>query len=205
MGSFGSKNKSNRKSTIIKRKSGATNSGPSSTRTSEVSVKILVIGDVGVGKTSLVLRYTENKFDESQIPTLVGDYCTRSSDVDGKVIKMQLWDTNGRERFNALTSSFYRGAHGILFAFSLSDSDSFASLENWMNSVEQFAREKVVRFVVGLKNDLTSSRTVQYETAEAFAQKHNMTYLECSAKNNNGVEEVFSKMANSIKDNLDDA
>lgn len=72
---------------------------------------------------------------------------------------------------------YYTGAHGILFAFSLSDSESFASIENWMSSVEQFAREKVVRFIVGLKNDLTGSRTVQYETAEAFAQKHNMTYM----------------------------
>ena len=113
--------------------------------------KILVIGDSGVGKSSFLLRYTDDTFIENHIPTIGVDFKIRTIILGGKTIKVQMWDTAGQERFKAISQTFYHGAHGIFLVFDVTDSDSFYNIQKWISDVDRYAADgvKKVRLVNG--------------------------------------------------------
>ena len=169
------------------------------TRTPQYLFKLLVIGDSGVGKSCLLLRFADDVFTESYISTIGVDFKIRTLELDGRVIKLQIWDTAGQERFRTITSSYYRGAHGIIVVFDLTDSESFQNVTAWLHEIDRYASAGVNKLLVGNKSDLTAKRQVTYEQAKEFADSQNMEYLETSAKMSSNVDRAFLAIAQQIK------
>ncbi|CAG0902384.1 unnamed protein product [Darwinula stevensoni] len=177
--------------------------------------KLLLIGDSGVGKSCLLLRFADDTYTESYISTIGVDFIhvenlllhhlfqkIRTIDLDGKTVKLQIWDTAGQERFRTITSSYYRGAHGIIIVYDCTDQESFANVRQWLQEIERYASENVNKLLVGNKCDLTSKKVVDYTTAKEFADQLNIPFLETSAKNATNVEQAFMTMAAEIKNRM---
>eukprot|EP00658_Telonema_sp_P-2_P007115 TRINITY_DN12651_c0_g1_i3.p1 TRINITY_DN12651_c0_g1~~TRINITY_DN12651_c0_g1_i3.p1 ORF type:complete len:166 (+),score=56.15 TRINITY_DN12651_c0_g1_i3:125-622(+) len=118
---------------------------------------------------------------------------------DDQTIKLQIWDTAGQERFRTITSSYYRGAHGIIVVYDVTDGDSYTNVKQWLEEIQRYACEGVNKLLVGNKCDLANKRVVDKKAAEEFAEKHGITFLETSAKNNQNVDAAFMTMAGEIK------
>jgi Ras-related protein Rab-8A len=167
-------------------------------------IKLLIIGDSGVGKSCLLLRFTDDTFTPSFITTIGIDFKIRNIELDGKRIKLQIWDTAGQERFRTITTAYYRGAMGIMLAYDVTDMRTFDNIRNWMKSIEQHASESVDRILVGNKCDLSEKRVVSTEMGKALADEYGIKFFECSAKNSINVEEAFISLARDIKKRLID-
>eukprot|EP01083_Nonionella_stella_P189826 702838_1 len=162
--------------------------------------KLLLIGDSGVGKSCLLLRFADDTYTESYISTIGVDFKIRTIELEGKTIKLQIWDTAGQERFRTITSSYYRGAHGIIVVYDITDKDSFTNVEQWLKEIERYASENVNILLVGNKSDLETKRAVETETGKEFAEQNNkITFIEASAKNASNVERAFLTMATEIR------
>ncbi|XP_059301943.1 GTP-binding protein YPTM2 [Lycium ferocissimum] len=164
--------------------------------------KLLLIGDSGVGKSCLLLRFADDSYLESYISTIGVDFKIRTVEQDGKTIKLQIWDTAGQERFRTITSSYYRGAHGIIVVYDVTDQDSFNNVKQWLNEIDRYASDNVNKLLVGNKCDLTAQKVVSTETAQAFADEIGIPFMETSAKSATNVEQAFMAMAASIKNRM---
>ncbi|KAF3450635.1 hypothetical protein FNV43_RR06724 [Rhamnella rubrinervis] len=161
--------------------------------------KLLLIGDSGVGKSCLLLRFADDSYIESYISTIGVDFKIRTVEQDGKVIKLQIWDTAGQERFRTITNSYYRGAHGIVIVYDVTDEESFNNVKVWLEEIDKFTTSNVNKLLIGNKSDLTAKRVVPSETAKAFADEIGIPFLETSAKNATNVEQAFMTMVAEIK------
>jgi len=161
--------------------------------------KLVLIGDSGVGKSCLLLRFADDTYTESHISTIGVDFKIRTIQLDGKTIKLQIWDTAGQERFRTITSSYYRGAHGIIVVYDTTDGETFEHVKTWLHEIDRYASENVNKLLVGNKSDLTSKRAVETEAAKEFADSVHIPFLETSAKNATNVEDAFMTMAGEIK------
>ncbi|CAO2170338.1 unnamed protein product, partial [Urochloa humidicola] len=164
--------------------------------------KLLLIGDSGVGKSCLLLRFADDSYLESYISTIGVDFKIRTVEQDGKTIKLQIWDTAGQERFRTITSSYYRGAHGIIVVYDVTDQESFNNVKQWLNEIDRYASENVNKLLVGNKCDLAESRVVSYEAGKALADEIGIPFLETSAKDATNVEKAFMTMAGEIKNRM---
>lgn len=164
--------------------------------------KILLLGSSAVGKSSLLLRFADDTFKENQISTIGVDWKIKTVDMNGKRIKLQLWDSAGQERFRTIASSYYRGAHGVAIVFDLTDAKSFESLESWLEEIGEHASGSVRRILIGNKNDLEDERAVKEADARAFADNAGMQYVETSAKSASNVTEAFMNMTKDIFDSI---
>ena len=161
--------------------------------------KLLLIGDSGVGKSCLLLRFADDTYTESYISTIGVDFKIRTIEIGGKQIKLQIWDTAGQERFRTITSSYYRGAHGIIVVYDVTDQASFSNVKQWLQEIDRYACENVNKLLVGNKCDLTTKKVVDFNTAKEFADGLGIPFLETSAKNSTNVEEAFITMATEIQ------
>ncbi|KAJ2627407.1 ras GTPase [Coemansia sp. RSA 1290] len=164
--------------------------------------KLLLIGDSGVGKSCLLLRFADDTYTESYISTIGVDFKIRTIELDGKVVKLQIWDTAGQERFRTITSSYYRGAHGIIVVYDVTDSETFSNVKQWLQEIDRYASEGVNKLLVGNKSDLEDKRAVDFTEAQEFAKDLNISFLETSAKDSTNVENAFLTMAKQIKDRM---
>nr|AAB28535.1 ras-related GTP binding protein possessing GTPase activity [Oryza sativa] len=164
--------------------------------------KLLLIGDSGVGKSCLLLRFADDSYLESYISTIGVDFKIRTVEQDGKTIKLQIWDTAGQERFRTITSSYYRGAHGIIVVYDVTDQESFNNVKQWLNEIDRYASENVNKLLVGNKCDLAENRVVSYEAGKALADEIGIPFLETSAKDATNVEKAFMTMAGEIKNRM---
>ena len=161
------------------------------------------MGDSDVGKSSLILRYVDEIYSESHISSLGVDYKVRTIQIDGKTIKLQIWDTAGQERFRTITSSYYRGAHGIILVYDITLPSSFKSVQSgWSQEIDSYASEDVSKILVGNKCDLETERQVSMEAGQHFADMLGIPFLETSAKDATNVEDCFLKMGQQIKDRM---
>lgn len=133
--------------------------------------KLLLIGDSGVGKSCLLLRFADDTYTESYISTIGVDFKIRTIELDGKTIKLQIWDTAGQERFRTITSSYYRGAHGIIVVYDVTDLDSFNNVKQWLHEIDRYACDNVNKLLVGNKCDMSARKVVDYNTAKEFAEQ----------------------------------
>jgi len=160
--------------------------------------KLVLIGDSGVGKSCLLLRFADDNFTDSYISTIGVDFRFRTVTIDSKVVKLQIWDTAGQERFRTITSAYYRGADGIIMVYDVTSAESFDHVEEWLSEVDRYANENTVKLLVGNKADLVEKREVSEETAQRFADKLNISFLETSAKTATNVEAAFLTMAKEL-------
>jgi Ras-related protein Rab-1A len=165
--------------------------------------KILLVGDSGVGKSSMLSRFTEDKFEDNAPTTMGVDSKPKTVTVDGKRVKLNVWDTAGQERMGFLTSSYYRGAHGIIIVFDITNANSYQNVTNWLGEIERYAYDSALKILVGNKSDL-DSREVRKEEAEAYAKNElSIDYFETSAKEGNNIEEAFLRLAEQMKKRKD--
>ena len=174
-------------------------------RTYDYLFKLLLIGDSDVGKTSLLLRFSDDAYAPSFIPTIGIDFKIKTLVVDGKKIKLQIWDTAGQERFHTITTSYYRGAMGIMLVYDVTNEKTFDNISRWLGYITEHATPGVERIIVGNKCDMVSERQVSKTRGELVAKNHGVKFLEVSAKDNIRVDESFLTLAESIlKKNLDE-
>jgi len=164
--------------------------------------KILLIGDSGVGKSCLLLRFADDSWTETHISTIGVDFKIKTLTIDGKTVKLQIWDTAGQERFRTITSSYYRGAQGIILVYDCTDRESFNNVKQWMGEIDRYACENVNKLLVGNKCDLVAEKTVDVNTAKEFADSYDIPFIETSAKTAHNVEKCFVQMASSIKNRM---
>eukprot|EP01121_Diplochlamys_sp_Union-15-3_P017484 TRINITY_DN6162_c0_g1_i1.p1 TRINITY_DN6162_c0_g1~~TRINITY_DN6162_c0_g1_i1.p1 ORF type:complete len:203 (-),score=29.54 TRINITY_DN6162_c0_g1_i1:45-653(-) len=188
-------------STSITVKEEAPKTGGKVTENGEILYKILLIGDSGVGKSSLLLRFSDDMFTETFISTIGVDFKIKTLVVDGLEIKLQIWDTAGQERFRTITSSYYRGSHGIIVVYDITNMETFNNVQKWLQEIERFACHNVVKLLIGNKCDLVGERKVGYDTAKELADQINVAFLETSAKDSTNVNNAFNDLAKSLVKN----
>jgi len=173
----------------------------------DLLIKLLLIGDSGVGKSCILIRFADDSFSPSFITTIGIDFKIRTVEIEGKQIKLQIWDTAGQERFKTITTAYYRGAMGILLVYDVTSEASFANVNSWMSAIQQHASDSVNRVLIGNKADTTGSiaeqRVVSTERGQELAAEYGIKFFETSAKNNINVEEAFNTIAVDIKHRLD--
>ncbi|KAF4695978.1 Ras- protein Rab-2A [Perkinsus olseni] len=163
--------------------------------------KYIIIGDTGVGKSCLLLQFTDKRFRPDHDLTIGVEFGARLVNVDGKQIKLQIWDTAGQESFRSITRSYYRGATGALLVYDISRRDTFNHLTRWLEEARQNSNPNMVIMLIGNKCDL-ERREVSYEEGAQFAKENNLIFLEASAKTAQNVEEAFLQTARKIYENI---
>ncbi|KAJ7547321.1 hypothetical protein O6H91_08G080100 [Diphasiastrum complanatum] len=170
----------------------------------DLRVKLLLIGDSGVGKSCLLLRFSDDSFSTSFITTIGVDFKIRTVELDGKRVKLQVWDTAGQERFRTITNAYYRGANGIILVYDVTDESSFVNIRNWIKNIEQHAEENVNKILLGNKADMDESkRAVSTARGQALAKDFGLKFFETSAKTSQNVENSFFTIARDIKQRLE--
>jgi Ras-related protein Rab-1A len=162
--------------------------------------KILLIGDSGVGKSCLLLRYTDNTFSDNFISTIGVDFKIKTIQLDGQTVKLQIWDTAGQERFKTITSSYYRGSHGIFVVYDITDIVSFNNIRVWIEEIKKYTSgESIQLFLVGNKKDQEANRAVETLQGQEMADQLGAKFLETSAKERVNVDQIFIELTRSLK------
>ncbi|KAL7837593.1 hypothetical protein AOLI_G00246540 [Acnodon oligacanthus] len=157
--------------------------------------KIVLVGDVGVGKTCVVQRFKTGTFIERQGNTIGVDFTMKTMEIQGKRVKLQIWDTAGQERFRTITQSYYRSTNGAIITYDITKRSSFMSVPKWMEDVKKYGGSNIVPLLIGNKTDLTDLREVSFEEAQTMAQQLDfISVIETSAKDSSNVDEAFNKM-----------
>ena len=159
--------------------------------------KLLIIGESGVGKTCILLRFTDDSFTANHLTTIGIDFKIKIIELEGKTIKLQIWDTAGQERFRTITKTYYKGAHGIILTYDVTDQNSFKNIRNWIKQIEANAQTSVCKVLVGNKCD-KPDRTVTEEEGRNLANEFGMNFFETSAKNDLNIKEVFNYLTKEI-------
>ncbi|XP_068100174.1 ras-related protein Rab-35-like [Hyperolius riggenbachi] len=152
--------------------------------------KLLLIGDSGVGKSSLLLRFADNSFSGSYITTIGVDFKIRTLMLDGERVKLQIWDTAGQERFRTITSTYYRNTHGVIVVYDVTNPESFVNVKRWLHEITQNC-DSVCTVLVGNKDDNAARKCVETADAKRFGEQMGVRLFETSAKENRNVEEMF--------------
>ena len=157
-------------------------------------LKLLIIGDSGVGKSCLLMQFSDNLFSDTTTPTTGVDIKNCTVDVEDTKVKLKIWDTAGQERFRTITSMHYRGTHGVIFVYGVTNADTFKSIKKWLHEIDQNC-DRVSRVLVGNKDDNHEKKVVPLEEAQQFADQIGIPLYETSAKEGKNVEEVFHAIA----------
>ncbi|GFE53354.1 GTP-binding protein ypt1 [Babesia ovis] len=157
--------------------------------------KLVLIGDSGVGKSCVLLRFADDTFTDSYITTIGVDFRFRTIEVEGRKVKLQIWDTAGQERFRTITSAYYRGADAIIVVYDITDKLSFENVSAWLQEVEKFAPDGIHKLLIGNKSDQAQARDVEPTEVQEFSDKHSIPHMEISAKTGSNVEDAFVSLA----------
>ena len=172
----------------------------SSTET-DLVYKILLLGDSEVGKSCFLMRYADNVFVENYITTIGLDYKLKYIQLDsGQVIKVQLWDTAGQDRYRTIAKNYYKGSHGILLLYDVTKSSSFENIREWIKDIREEVYEKAIIFLIGNKIDKKDQIKIKTEEGEKLAEEFNMPFFEASAKSGENVDEIFKALYKKISE-----
>ena len=170
--------------------------------------KILLIGNTFVGKSSLLQRFIDQSWNGKFDPTIGVDFVRiiknkkiqklKTIEVEGKKVKLQIWDTAGEERFRNITSSYYKGGQGILLMYDITNRNSFESIKNWLIEVEKHADKNIYKILIGNKIDLEKDRDITYNEGKEYAESEGMKFIETSAKDGSNIEEAFELITKEI-------
>ena len=163
--------------------------------------KILLLGDSEVGKSCFLMRYSDNVFVENYMATIGLDYKLKYIQLDsGKMIKVQLWDTAGQDRYRTIAKNYYKGSHGILLLYDITKLSSFENIREWIKDIREEVYEKAIIFLIGNKIDKTEERKISTEQGEALAKEFNLPFFEASAKSGENVDEIFKALYQKISE-----
>ena len=160
--------------------------------------KIVLIGDSGVGKTNLFLRYLKNKFDYNSKATVGVEFGSKNIKIDDTIIKAQIWDTAGQERYRSITSAYYKGSHGALVVYDVTKTESFNNVDKWISDLRNNTDAKLVIMLIGNKIDLEKERTVKPEEGQEKSNENEVVYIETSALDSRNVEKAFEDIVTKI-------
>lgn len=161
-------------------------------------LKLILLGDSGVGKTNLLSQFVRNRFIQDFKTTIGVEYATKTLTVDDKVVKAQIWDTAGQERFRAITTAYYKGANGALLVYDITSSVTFNSLEKWLRELREKTEENILIMLVGNKSDLSESRSIDAQEGRNFAEREGLLFIETSALTAENVREGFTTLISEI-------
>ena len=170
----------------------------------DLMFKILLLGDSGVGKSSLLLRYTKHEFNVDMRSTIGVEFALKYLKIHNFQLKVQFWDTAGMDRYRSITSAYYKGAKGVIIVYDICREKSFENVDKWIEDFKSKADEDAVILLIGNKNDLDDKREVNIEEAELKAQKNKFAFMETSAKDNNNVDKAFETLFKEIVKNYKD-
>ena len=163
--------------------------------------KILTLGESGVGKTAILRRYVENKFEKHHLATIGIDYQSKTIKIKNKEIKLKIWDTAGQERYRNIASHAYKGADGIMLVYDITDEYSFSKITDWMEQINSnLSKNEIGIVLIGNKSDI-EDRFIDTEKGEEKAKEYGIQYFETSALNGNGINEAFEGLAKQILKN----
>ena len=166
-------------------------------------IKILTLGDQSVGKSSIVLRYSDNKFSDTFLSTIGVDSKRKIIKIKGEKVKVSIWDTAGQEKFQNIVKQYYNGANGILLIFDITNKKSFDKIDFWYNDlINRIKKDEIIIYLVGNKVDLEENRQITIEEAEKYANDKNIPYFEVSAKSGDGIKKLFDDITNDIMDKI---
>ena len=165
----------------------------------DLSFKIIIVGDSGVGKSCLSIKASRNYFEDFYSPTVGFEFLTFNVKIEDQNIKLQIWDTCGQEVYRSLISSFYRSASLAIIVYSIDNEDSFTNIEKWLNDIKTQSNPDVKIFLIGNKVDLDEKRRITKEQGEKFANEHKISFFtETSAKTGLNVQNVFIQVAKEL-------
>ncbi|EGD76056.1 GTP-binding protein yptV3 [Salpingoeca rosetta] len=164
----------------------------------DAELKILIIGDSNCGKSCLLMRFTDDTFDEHMGPTIGVDFKNKMLTLNGQQVKLTVWDTAGQDRFKTLTASYYRGAHGVILVYDVTRRATFEHIIPWLNEANVYCDDNVVKMLVA--NKIDEPRQVSTDEGRALAREKNMLFIECSAKTKVGVQQAFEELAQQVLD-----
>lgn len=159
---------------------------------------VILVGESGVGKTNLLSRFAFDEFNIESRATIGVEFSTRNITVEGTVIKAQVWDTAGQEKFRAVTNAYYHGSVGAMIVYAVNNRNSFEKIEKWLEEVKKHADPNAIVMVIGNKSDLDDARVVASTEGETLAEKHGFLFMETSAKNSLNVDRAFTELIKKI-------
>ncbi|KAM6379210.1 LOW QUALITY PROTEIN: ras-related protein Rab-26 [Pluvialis apricaria] len=166
----------------------------------DLAFKVMLVGDSGVGKTCLLVRFKDSAFLAGSFISTVGiDFRNKVLTVDGVKVKLQIWDTAGQERFRSVTHAYYRDAHALLLLYDVTNKASFDNIQAWLTEIHEYAQQDVVLMLLGNKVDSAQDRVVKREDGEKLAKEYGVPFMETSAKSGLNVELAFTAIAKELK------
>ncbi|CBK20309.2 uncharacterized protein [Blastocystis hominis] len=162
---------------------------------------VVLIGDSNVGKTNILSRFANDEFNLDSKATVGVEFSAKCVKVNNSIIKAQIWDTAGQERYRSITSAYYRGAVGALMVYDITSRSSFENVEGWLSELRQHSDGDMVVVLIGNKCDLANQRSISTDEARAYAEKHNMAFIETSAYERTGIDEAFTMVLKRLGDN----
>ncbi|XP_048465512.1 ras-related protein Rab-26 isoform X1 [Rhincodon typus] len=166
----------------------------------DLAFKVMLVGDSGVGKTCLLVRFKDGAFLAGSFISTVGiDFRNKVLNVDDVKVKLQIWDTAGQERFRSVTHAYYRDAHALLLLYDVTNKTSFDNIQAWLTEIHEYATQDVVIMLLGNKADATQERAVKKEAGEKLAKEYGVPFMETSAKTGLNVELAFMAIAKELK------
>ncbi|GLJ32745.1 hypothetical protein SUGI_0659270 [Cryptomeria japonica] len=165
------------------------------TGTNNIQAKLVLLGDMGTGKSSLVLRFVKGQFFDYQESTIGAAFFSQTLAVNETTVKFEIWDTAGQERYHSLAPMYYRGAAAAIIVYDITNSDSFTRAKKWVQELQRQGNPNLVMALVGNKGDLVAKRKVEQEEGQVYAQENGMFFLETSAKTAQNVNELFYEIA----------
>ena len=166
----------------------------------DLYIKIILLGDSYVGKTSLLLKYTDDYFSETSTATIGVEFKEKIITFNNRNIRLQIWDTSGQERYRSIAQNFYRGSDGILLVFDVTNKESFENIKFWLNDPQVDAK----KILIGNKIDLEEHRVISKEKMEKLGEKYNLNSFETSAKTGENVDTIFTEITKLIIENKSD-
>ena len=161
--------------------------------------KVLLLGDSTVGKTCILLKYTDKIFQETHMMTIGLDYRLKIMQLQsGKEVKLQIWDTAGQDRFRSITKNYYKGSHGIILIYDVTSLKTFENVKSWVSQIHEEISDKVVIYLVGNKIDMDDERKVKTEEGQKLAEELGVPFVETSAKSGENIDNIFSDITERI-------
>ena len=164
----------------------------------EIMVKVVLVGDSGVGKRNIMSKYLKNLFREDSKATVGVEFGSKQFSVEGHQIKAQIWDTAGQERYKAITSAYYKGAKGAFIVYDITRKNTFETVNKWVSDITAAADKKITLILIGNKNDLEDQRQVTKEVGEEKAKELGLAFMETSACSGENLDKAFQMMINEI-------